>query len=147
MDLKSCRKAESMEDVKLWKLLSRSPLSSWIKGNVAVIGDAAHPMLPRESFRVLKPLQADTKLTRCSDSGQGGGQSIEDAAALSILLSDLTSKSDIPQRLQAFQDVRFRRASAIQILSNHGQDQAHKSRALARRYVEGPHVPGKFVGD
>jgi 2-polyprenyl-6-methoxyphenol hydroxylase-like FAD-dependent oxidoreductase len=36
------------EDLKLWKLLFRSPIPSWTKGKAVLIGDAAHPMLPRE---------------------------------------------------------------------------------------------------
>ncbi|KAL6703985.1 hypothetical protein ACN47E_008923 [Coniothyrium glycines] len=112
------RKAETLGDLKLWKLLSREPLRNWVRGNVCLIGDAAHPMLPH--------------------SGQGGGQSIEDAAALGILLSKLGSKSEIPQRLKAFEALRLRRASAIQILSSHGQDQAYKSQEAARPYIDGP---------
>jgi len=36
------------EDLKLWKLLFRSPIPSWTKGKAVLTGDAAHPMLPRE---------------------------------------------------------------------------------------------------
>ena len=36
------------EDLKLWKLLFRSPLDTWFRGKAVLIGDAAHPMLPRE---------------------------------------------------------------------------------------------------
>lgn len=78
------------------------------------------------------------------DSGQGGGQSIEDAAALGVLLSDLKSKSEIQQRLRAFETLRLKRASAIQILSSHGQDQAYKSQKMARPYVDG-HIPGTYL--
>jgi salicylate hydroxylase len=35
------------KDVKLWKLLFRAPLPTWHRGKLVIIGDAAHPMLPR----------------------------------------------------------------------------------------------------
>lgn len=48
-----CRIAE---DVKLWSLSSRLPPSSFVKGKLALIGDAAHPTLPRKALiRVLVP--------------------------------------------------------------------------------------------
>lgn len=35
------------EDLKLWKLLYRPPIKPWFKGKLVLVGDAAHPMLPR----------------------------------------------------------------------------------------------------
>jgi hypothetical protein len=32
---------------KPWPLLARKPITEWAKGYVVLIGDAAHPMLPR----------------------------------------------------------------------------------------------------
>lgn len=40
-----CRIAE---DLKLWSLATRNPPSKFYKGNTVLIGDAAHPMLPRK---------------------------------------------------------------------------------------------------
>lgn len=40
-----CRLAE---DLKLWSLASRSPAPTFVRGKLALIGDAAHPMLPRK---------------------------------------------------------------------------------------------------
>lgn len=39
-----CRIAE---DLKLWSLATRDPPSKFYKGKTVLIGDAAHPMLPR----------------------------------------------------------------------------------------------------
>jgi salicylate hydroxylase len=41
-----CRMAE---DLKLWSLASRDPPRTFFKGKLALIGDAAHPFLPRKS--------------------------------------------------------------------------------------------------
>jgi salicylate hydroxylase len=37
------------EDLKLWSLASRSPPRTFVKGKLALVGDAAHPTLPRKS--------------------------------------------------------------------------------------------------
>ncbi len=77
------------------------------------------------------------------DSGQGGGQSIEDAGALGVLFTNIESSSDVLGRLEAFERMRYRRASAIQILSNAGQDQVYKVQEKARKYIDGD-VPGEY---
>ena len=50
-----------------WSVLDRAPLPRWVKGRIALLGDAAHPMLPFYA--------------------QGAGQAIEDAAALAVCLA------------------------------------------------------------
>lgn len=50
--------------------------------------------------------------------GQGGGQAIEDGACLGILLEAVTDPTCLEQRLELFEQVRRKRASALQILSN-----------------------------
>ncbi|KAL9095474.1 MAG: hypothetical protein Q9165_002345 [Trypethelium subeluteriae] len=118
-----CRNAD---EIKLWKLLYRPPISRWTKGRLVLIGDAAHPMLPHQ--------------------GQGGAQAIEDGAALGALLSRLGSVEEIPARLHLFQEVRKNRAAAMQIFSNAGQDQAERIQAEAQKYVDGqvPKNPHEF---
>ncbi|KAI9688857.1 MAG: hypothetical protein M1822_001214 [Bathelium mastoideum] len=79
---------------------------------------------------------------KSQDQGQGGAQAIEDGAALGALLSKLRSVEEVPARLRLFERVRKNRASAMQIFSNVGQDQAEKNQAKAQQYVDGP-VPSK----
>ncbi|MCJ1472621.1 hypothetical protein MMC13_001270 [Lambiella insularis] len=117
--VETCRNAE---DLKLWKLKLRPPVRTWTRGKAIIIGDAVHPMLPHQ--------------------GQGGNQSIEDAGALGILLSDLTSIDQLTGRLDLIQNTRRDRASVMQILSNAGQDQSHKVEKDAQPYIQGP-VPSK----
>lgn len=35
------------EAIKLWRLLDRQTLKTWIRGKSCLLGDAAHPFLPR----------------------------------------------------------------------------------------------------
>ena len=89
----------------------------------------------------------------CTDQGQAGAQSIEDGAAIGILLQHLPSDSPrladtIEQRLEAFETVRRKRASLMQIFSNAGQDEAEKIRDEAARLLgdeKGLKVPSKHV--
>lgn len=37
------------EDLKLWELSSRAPPPTFVKGKLVLVGDAAHPTLPRKS--------------------------------------------------------------------------------------------------
>ncbi|KAJ3552471.1 hypothetical protein NPX13_g11102 [Xylaria arbuscula] len=43
------------EDIKNWTLVTRDPPKTFVKGKLALLGDAAHPMLPRKCFRSLRP--------------------------------------------------------------------------------------------
>ncbi|KAA8644300.1 putative salicylate hydroxylase [Aspergillus tanneri] len=82
------------DDVLEWKLCLHPPLKTWIRGSVALIGDACHPMLPYVA--------------------QGAAQAVEDAAALGILLSTITSRREIPLALQAYERSRKHRAEIVQ---------------------------------
>ncbi|RJE18467.1 salicylate hydroxylase [Aspergillus sclerotialis] len=82
------------DEVLEWKLCLHAPLKTWIRGSVALIGDACHPMLPY--------------------TAQGAAQAVEDAAALGILLSLITSKDQIPLALQIYEKSRKSRAETVQ---------------------------------
>jgi salicylate hydroxylase len=76
-----------------WGLYDREPLAEWTRGRLALLGDAAHPMLPH--------------------LGQGANQSIEDAFALAAVLRDASS-ADVPAALRHYAQVRRRRTDVVQ---------------------------------
>jgi len=76
-----------------WGLYDREPLAEWTSGRLALLGDAAHPMLPH--------------------LGQGANQSIEDAFALAVVLRDVSS-ADVPAALRHYAQVRRRRTDVVQ---------------------------------
>ncbi|KAJ5387649.1 Monooxygenase FAD-binding [Penicillium cosmopolitanum] len=82
------------DEVLEWKLCLHRPLRTWIRGSVALIGDACHPMLPYVA--------------------QGAAQAVEDAAALGVLLSNITSRHEIPSALQVYEKTRKQRAETVQ---------------------------------
>ena len=107
-------------DTRCWALVDRSPLSRWTAGRVALLGDAAHAMLPFFA--------------------QGAAQAIEDAAVLAECLSGV-SADRVPQALQCYQDRRLPRASKVQLMSrgreirNHlpdGPEQQERDAAFAQ---------------
>ncbi|KAK8019428.1 salicylate hydroxylase [Apiospora arundinis] len=82
------------EELKVWQLLDMDKLPSWVRGSVALIGDAAHPFTPHQ--------------------GQGAGQAMEDAAALAAVLPKGTAPDDVPERLRLYEKIRYERAHTIQ---------------------------------
>jgi salicylate hydroxylase len=94
-----------------WKLFDRDPIATWTTGRAALLGDAAHPMLPFLA--------------------QGAAQAIEDAGALADALS---AAGDIPTALLAYQTARHARASRVQRASRRQGELYHLSgpAALAR---------------
>ncbi|KAK3324880.1 hypothetical protein B0H66DRAFT_615055 [Apodospora peruviana] len=111
-------------EVKRWPLLYRAPVSTWAKGKMVIIGDAAHPMLPHQ--------------------GQGGAQSIEDGIAMGIALCGATP-DQVTERLAVFEKARRHRASAVQVLSNAGQEQVDIIHKEVEQYVGFvPKTPQEF---
>jgi salicylate hydroxylase len=104
-----------------------------------LIGDAAHPMLPRKiSFG--QGFEALTEPT--SDQGQGGAQAMEDSVALGIVLTCCTREA-LEKRLQLFEEIRMKRASVMQVFSNAGQDEPEKIHAEASKFIPAETVPSK----
>ena len=94
-----------------WALHDREPLPSWVDGRVALLGDAAHSMLPYHA--------------------QGAAQSIEDAWVLARCLAD--GPSDPEQALLRYQALRIERANWVQKFSRDAEQLFHMSDPEARR--------------
>jgi salicylate hydroxylase len=81
---------------QLWPLCARPPMQGAFQqaqGRMALLGDAAHPMLPYLA--------------------QGAGMAIEDAAELGAQLTHCTS-AQVPQRLAAYAQARWQRNARVQ---------------------------------
>jgi salicylate hydroxylase len=96
---------------RAWPLYCRPPIASFSIGRIALLGDAAHPMVPFLA--------------------QGAAQAIEDAGVLERVFSQTQS---IPDGLVAYSRVRVGRVARIQIEANrHGRTYHLKGpRAFAR---------------
>eukprot|EP00804_Cyclotella_cryptica_P010699 CCRYP_005494-RA/>CCRYP_005494-RA protein AED:0.02 eAED:0.02 QI:115/1/1/1/1/1/2/76/626 len=92
------------ESVEQRDLYDRAPelLRSWAQGNVVLIGDAVHPMMP--------------------NLGQGGCQAIEDAFVLSETLEACKTTDKLEGALQDFYKKRIVRVSIVQFLSRLASD-------------------------
>jgi 2-polyprenyl-6-methoxyphenol hydroxylase-like FAD-dependent oxidoreductase len=96
-----------------WGLYDREPLAEWTRGRLALLGDAAHPMLPH--------------------LGQGANQSVEDAFALAAVLKD-ESSADVPAALRRYARVRRRRTDVVQANSRrNGERYDQVNRTAASR--------------
>ena len=80
---------------KLWVLCDRDPTEHWVDGRVALLGDAAHPML--QYF------------------AQGACQAMEDAVCLSHMLGN--HPGDHERALQKYREQRFPRTARVQLMS------------------------------
>ena len=86
------------EPVYKWALYDREPLATWCNGPVALLGDAAHPMLPFMA--------------------QGACQAIEDAAVLArCLAAPSMNPGQIARALKQYEATRMERATKIQSVS------------------------------
>ncbi len=83
-----------VESTFWWGLYDREPLSTWTNGRLALLGDAAHPMLPH--------------------LGQGANQAIEDGAALALVL-DGTDRAGVPEALTTYEALRRPRTTEVQM--------------------------------
>ncbi|MGH3252709.1 MAG: FAD-dependent monooxygenase [Trebonia sp.] len=79
-----------------WALLDRAPLTSWTRGTVTLLGDAAHPMFPF--------------------FGQGAAQAIEDGATLARCLAAIPA--DPAAALRRYEELRIPRTTRLQEVSH-----------------------------
>jgi salicylate hydroxylase len=82
-------------DWKLWVLCDREPVDNWVDGRVALLGDAAHPMLQYMA--------------------QGACMAMEDAVCLAHMME--TFAGDIEKALDAYRLQRVLRTARVQLQS------------------------------
>ncbi|MEJ7931635.1 FAD-dependent monooxygenase [Ramlibacter sp. AN1015] len=87
-------------------LYDRNPLTSWVRGRIALLGDSAHAMLPYHA--------------------QGAVQSMEDAWVLARVLQ---LESDPERALARYQALRLDRATRVQAQSRSAEERFHMSDA------------------
>ena len=83
------------QDCHLWGLFDHPPLAGWTEGRGALLGDAAHPMLPFLA--------------------QGASMAIEDGWVLAQTIHGYND--NIQKGLKAYETARFARATHIQTIS------------------------------
>jgi salicylate hydroxylase len=101
---------ENADQCFKWGLFDRDPLDSWHLGRVALLGDAAHPMLPF--------------------LGQGAGMAIEDGLALAHLLAD--DPADPQSVLVRYEALRLPRTQRAQLGSRARATENHLRSGPAR---------------
>lgn len=106
---------QNSTDLFRWALYDRLPLKTWVDGPVALLGDAAHPMLPFMA--------------------QGAAMAVEDAWVLAHHLSHRAAPEDA---LRAYQDARHSRASKVQAGSRANAKTFHKRSIPAQLAAYGP---------
>jgi salicylate hydroxylase len=104
---------------RMWVLCDRDPVARWSQGRVALLGDAAHPMLPYLA--------------------QGACMAAEDAVCLAQCLA--RTPDDVPAAFSAYEAARFPRTASVQLVAremgvaNHldGEARERRNAALAAR--------------
>jgi salicylate hydroxylase len=111
------------EEVYRWALFDRPPLATWVDGRVALLGDAAHPMLPFMA--------------------QGAAMAVEDAW---VLAQQIAQQDDVGTALKHYQAQRYERASTVQAQSRANAKTFHKRSRVSQISTYGPMwLAGKIV--
>ena len=79
------------EQWRMWPLQTLEPLERWTSGSVALLGDAAHPILPFFA--------------------SGASLALEDASVLASCISDIAQP--MPERLVAYEIARYARVQRV----------------------------------
>lgn len=82
-----------IESWRMWVLSDREPVREWVKGRMALLGDAAHPMLQYLA--------------------QGANMAIEDAVCLSDML--VNEGGDYEKAFARYRDARYLRTTRVQM--------------------------------
>ncbi|MEM6900353.1 MAG: FAD-dependent monooxygenase [Pseudomonadota bacterium] len=109
------RLIEKSDALFRWALFDRRPLAKWTDGRVAILGDAAHPMLPFMA--------------------QGAAMAIEDAWTVA---SRVTRSEAVQKGLEEYRSLRFDRTSSIQAASRANAKTFHQRPLTGRIKTYGP---------
>lgn len=93
-DTRVTRLLDEVQTCFWWGLYDRKPLDRWVNGRLALLGDAAHPMLPH--------------------LGQGANQAIEDGMALAVLLEGCPDNFSVEEALARYETLRRPRTAMVQ---------------------------------
>ena len=97
---------ERIETWRMWVLCDREPVKDWCKGHVALLGDAAHPMLQYLA--------------------QGACMATEDAVCLAEKVA--ACPGNLPAAFQAYTQERYLRTARVQIMARVYGDFYHARR-------------------
>lgn len=103
---------EAMPEWRAWSLSDRAPLTSagaMARGRVALVGDAAHPMLPYLA--------------------QGAGMAIEDAVALAEALG-ACGPAELPDAFNRYATARWQRNARVQVRARRNGEIFHATGAM-----------------
>jgi salicylate hydroxylase len=100
-----------------WALMSRPPIERWSKGNVVLVGDACHPMLPFMAQGAVMAIEDGLLLARCIEA----------------------HRDDCAAAIRAYEALRVERANACVRAADRNREIFHNDRLLDRadatRYV------------
>jgi salicylate hydroxylase len=120
---------EKVESCFWWGLYDRKPLASWTNGRLALLGDAAHAMLPHV--------------------GQGANQAVEDGVALAVFLEGRSS-AEVADALRRYETFRRERTGIVQAEARQNglrYDSRYKSLEQRDREVANAAVFRKWLYD
>jgi salicylate hydroxylase len=115
------RMLERIETWRMWVLCDREPVKKWSNGRVALLGDAAHPMLQYLA--------------------QGACMATEDAVCLADKVAN--QANDLPAAFQSYVQERYLRTARVQIMARVYGDFYHARGPAAelRNQMLGPRTP------
>lgn len=122
------RLLDKIEAWRMWVLCDREPVETWTKGRIALLGDAAHPMLQYLA--------------------QGACMAIEDAVCLAECLHG--SRSDPHRAFLAYQKARYLRTARVQVMARVYGDFYHATgpvRELRNIALSGRSVEAAYAGN
>ncbi|MGB5325659.1 MAG: FAD-dependent monooxygenase [Pseudomonadales bacterium] len=117
---------EQADALSRWALYDRKPLQRWTDGRIALLGDAAHPMLPFMA--------------------QGAAMAVEDAWVVAEELSQ--GDASVSDRLMRYEQRRLARTSRMQAISRANASTFHRHSTAAKilhytpMWLAGQLVPG-----